>query len=208
MNDPRSPSLDETVTPGPHARSGSRSRTRGVPAKDAARRAASRAEPRPHSCPEDPEQEGPARPPPSPRFAVRPRSRGLQLTGLRGVAIGRVRLDVDVLHARDAAAQDRAHGVRRTKLGVGRGRRQRRPHSNMARSRPHGRLPTAAEALASEPPPPARPEARRHGGPLPPWLRHIGKCSPLAADGAGRLRAKPAWELHFLRCSSPSEVVD
>lgn len=45
---------------------------------------------------------------PSPRPAVRPR----KLTGLRGIAIGRVGLNVDVLHAHDAATQDGAHGAR------------------------------------------------------------------------------------------------
>lgn len=54
------------------------------------------------------------------------------------------------------------------RVGEGRGRQQRRPHTDMAQTRPHGRLPTASEASASEPPPPARPGARRHGGPPPP----------------------------------------
>lgn len=153
---------------GPTRAPGSRLRARRAPDSETAVGDAGQAEPPTHSCAEAPRRAGLARPTrrqARARLAVCARGRGRPLTGLRGVAIGRVRLNVDVLHARDAAAQDGAHGARRA--GVGRGRRQRRPHADMARTRPHGRLSTVSEALASKPPPLVRPGARRHGGPPP-----------------------------------------
>lgn len=53
----------------------------------------------------------------------------------------------------------------RAGAGVGRGQQQRRPHADMARTRPHGRLPTAAEAWPPSPHPRLGPGARHHNGP-------------------------------------------
>lgn len=47
---------------------------------------------------------------PSERPEGRPSPAAATLTGLGRVAVGRVGLDVDVLHARDAPAEQRAHG--------------------------------------------------------------------------------------------------
>lgn len=176
MTDPRSPGRAAAVSAGPTLAPGSRWRARGAPDREAAGKAAE-----PSRAPSPPSAAGPAprprRPLPAPRAPARAprhprpgqgpgagprRQSGRPLTGLWGVAIGRVRLDVDVLHARDAAAQDGAHGGRRTGPRLGRRRRRRRPHADMARTRPHGRSPTAAGAR-----PPRAPTPGSARGPTP-----------------------------------------
>lgn len=134
----------------------------------------------------------PPRQPPSPRLAVCSRGRGRPLTGLRGVAIGRVRLNVDVLHARDAAAQNGAHGARRAGLGWDADgssgvltRTWPRPGHTDACPRPRKPRPPSPH-LRLGPGPDATAALR------PPCPRHVGKRSPLAAEGAGLLRRKPA----------------
>lgn len=89
-------------------------------------------------------------------------------------AMRRLRMEPIVTAGR--AGQDR----------VGRGQKQRRLHADMAGSRPHRRQPTAAEASASEPPPPTRP-GRRDGSPPPPIQGTSGNGvpSPPRAPGCG-----------------------
>lgn len=199
LTDPRSPSRDEAVSAVPTHAPGSGWRARGAPCREAAGRAAGRAEPPAHP----PRRVVRPAPPPPARPALQPAPRcpqpgprpgpGRPLTGFRGVAIGRVRLDVDVLHARDAATQDGAHGARRAgpSMGWGRRRRRRRPHADIAGTRPHGRSPTATGAR------PPSPHPRLGSGPdataalRPPGPRHLGKWSPLAAEGARRRRGIP-----------------
>ena len=200
LTDPRSPSRDEAVSAVPTHAPGSGRRARGPPCREAADRAAGRAEPPAHP----PRRILRPAPPPPARPALQPAPRcphpgprpgpGRPLTGFRGVAIGRVRLDVDVLHARDAAAQDGTHGARRAgpRLGWGgrrrRRRRRRRPYADMAGTRPHGRLPTAAGARPPSPHPRLGPGTDATAALRPPGLRHLGKWSPLAAEGARRRR--------------------
>lgn len=63
-------------------------------------------------------------------------------------------------------------GPGRAGAGAGAGRReqQRSPHADMARTRPHGRLPTAAKAWPPSPHPRLGPGAQYHDSP-PPRIR-------------------------------------
>lgn len=171
----------------------------------------------PVALPPDPCAEGPA-----PARLARPAGRQVRaaprcrpprppLTALRGVAIGRVRLNVDVLHARNASAQDGAHGH----SGPGWPGPSRTGAAAAASSRRHGREQAARTpaygrgslSLRAPTPDSAGPTLRQLSAPDP---RHLGKWSPLASEGTGLRRGERAYQLHFPGCSSPgsSEVVD
>lgn len=136
----------------------------------------------------DPGAEGPphgrASPvPPAAKSAPSP------LTALRGIAIGRVRLNVDVLHARNASAQDGAHGhdgpgragpagtewdgggggssgvFTQTWPGAGRTDASPRPPAEASASEPHPRL--GRGRRDGSPPPPVQ-GTSGNGVPSPP----------------------------------------
>lgn len=151
-------------------------------------------------------EQSPYSPGGSPRARLWPgQGRGRPLTGLRRVAIGRVRLDVDVLHARDAAAQDGAHGARRAGPGLDAGgggvltRTWPEPDHTDAHPQPrapwppssHPRLGPGPDATAA-----LRPPARGHSGnevPAPPRAPGCGARSPPRTTFPRMLFARTWW---------------